>query len=192
MNWKTKSNKLAVQKREYNNLEENCNSEIFHWSKSKQVVVSIFLPWVAAAKALGELGHLECWVEKQTNLTSATLSDFLEDEETTRKATLQNRAAIDFLLLAYGHGCEEFEGLCCFNLSSRSSSIHSRIQQLHQLIGNIKKESEDWLDSTLKSWGLTGWLASVIKTLLWIVFIIILLIIALSILKVIILRSISS
>ncbi|KFR11330.1 hypothetical protein N306_13780, partial [Opisthocomus hoazin] len=33
-------------------------------------------------------------------------------------------AAIDFLLLAQGHGCEEFDSMCCMNLSDHSESIH--------------------------------------------------------------------
>ncbi|KFV49103.1 hypothetical protein N341_11469, partial [Tyto alba] len=36
-------------------------------------------------------------------------------------------AAIDFLLLAHGHGIEDFEGLCCMNLSVHSQSIHASI-----------------------------------------------------------------
>ncbi|KFO74211.1 hypothetical protein N303_03748, partial [Cuculus canorus] len=39
-------------------------------------------------------------------------------------------AAIDFLLLAQGHGCEDFEGMCCMNLSDRSECIHASIQHL--------------------------------------------------------------
>ncbi|KFV39418.1 hypothetical protein N341_02981, partial [Tyto alba] len=39
-------------------------------------------------------------------------------------------ATIDFLLLAQGHGCEDFEGMCCMNLSDHSESIHQSIQQL--------------------------------------------------------------
>ncbi|KFZ68129.1 hypothetical protein N338_08668, partial [Podiceps cristatus] len=59
-------------------------------------------------------------------------------------------AAIDFLLLAQGHGCEEFEGMCCFNLSDHSESIHKKIQHLQD---NLKKITigEDpftnWLNS---------------------------------------------
>lgn len=67
--------------------------------------MSVFLPWVAAAKALGELGTLECWVAKQANLTSTAVSDLLEDEKITRKAALQNRAAIDYLLLLHNRDC---------------------------------------------------------------------------------------
>ncbi|KFW82815.1 hypothetical protein N305_12713, partial [Manacus vitellinus] len=39
-------------------------------------------------------------------------------------------AAIDFLLLAHGHGCQEFEGMCCRNFSDHSQSIHESIHQL--------------------------------------------------------------
>ncbi|KFW96667.1 hypothetical protein N336_00560, partial [Phalacrocorax carbo] len=36
-------------------------------------------------------------------------------------------AAIDFLLLAQGHGCQDFDQLCCMNLSDHSESIHKSI-----------------------------------------------------------------
>ncbi|KAF4792704.1 hypothetical protein TURU_119048 [Turdus rufiventris] len=85
---------------------------------------------VAAEKALGEIDNSGCWLSKQENVTSAALSDLLKDEETTRHASLQNCAAIDFLLLAHGHGCQDLEGMCCFNLSSCSTSIHANIQKL--------------------------------------------------------------
>ncbi|KFO56915.1 hypothetical protein N302_08968, partial [Corvus brachyrhynchos] len=39
-------------------------------------------------------------------------------------------AAVDFLLLAHGHGCKDIEGMCCFNLSDHSKSIHSQLQWL--------------------------------------------------------------
>ncbi|KFP68601.1 hypothetical protein N322_00441, partial [Cariama cristata] len=38
-------------------------------------------------------------------------------------------AAIDFFFspLAHGHGCEDFEGMCCMNLSDHSQSIHTQL-----------------------------------------------------------------
>ncbi|KFZ64796.1 hypothetical protein N338_13230, partial [Podiceps cristatus] len=39
-------------------------------------------------------------------------------------------AAIDFLLLAHRHGCADFDGMCCMNLSDHSQSIHKSIQDL--------------------------------------------------------------
>lgn len=130
-------------------LDTDCSTEIYHWSRGKRIAVSAFLPWVAAAKALGELGNLECWVAKQAQLTSEDIADLLQDEEVTRKATLQNRAAIDFLLLAHGHGCQQFEGLCCFNLSSQSRSIHQRLQDMDSLLANMTFESNRWFEDTI-------------------------------------------
>ncbi|XP_064271853.1 uncharacterized protein LOC135297830 [Passer domesticus] len=171
-----KSTKIV--KRGAEQLDEHCDSEIYHWAKSKRIAVSVFLPWVAAAKSLSELGNLECWVTHQANLTSQALSDLLADEEITRRATLQNRAAIDFLLLAHGHGCQEFEGLCCFNLTSRSKSIHASIQEMKDLVGAVKQESEDWFKDLFRNWGLSGWMLSLIKDIGY--FVVILLLVALS------------
>ncbi|KFP73694.1 hypothetical protein N311_04663, partial [Apaloderma vittatum] len=38
--------------------------------------------------------------------------------------------AIDFLLSVHGHGCKEFDGMCCMNLEDHSKSIHRKIQDL--------------------------------------------------------------
>jgi len=71
---------------------------------------------------------LGCWLAKQTNATSQALSSLLLDVDLVRHMTLQNCAAIDFLLLAQGHGCEEFDSMCCMNLSDHSESIHRSLQ----------------------------------------------------------------
>lgn len=142
LDWQSK-NQLTRLKRQIQNLDQNCSNEVVGWSFSKRVAVSLFLPWVAAAKALGELSHLECWLGWQANLTSSALTELLEDEETTRHATLQNRAAIDCLLLAHGHGCEEFEGMCCLNLSSNSQSIHKTLQEMKNQFNKLKEEGAD-------------------------------------------------
>ncbi|KFO72376.1 hypothetical protein N303_03596, partial [Cuculus canorus] len=39
-------------------------------------------------------------------------------------------AATDFLLLEQGHRCQDFDGLCCMNLSAHSESIHKSIDSL--------------------------------------------------------------
>ncbi|KFP69879.1 hypothetical protein N310_01145, partial [Acanthisitta chloris] len=45
-------------------------------------------------------------------------------------------AAIDFILLAHsygceahGHGCEDFDGMCCMDVKDHSESIHKKISQ---------------------------------------------------------------
>ncbi|KFQ17367.1 hypothetical protein N331_11671, partial [Merops nubicus] len=47
-------------------------------------------------------------------------------------------AAIDFLLLAHGHGCDDFDGMCCMNLSDHSESIHGSIQLLKQGVQKLQ------------------------------------------------------
>ncbi|XP_036259323.1 uncharacterized protein LOC118699418 [Molothrus ater] len=164
--WKVKRTTpdLVRSKRDIKELDLECDSEIIHWSKPKIVAVTLFLPWVSVAKSLGELARLECWVAKQANLTSATLSDLLADEETTRKATLQNRAAIDFLLLLHNHRCEEFEGLCCLNLTSRAEDVRVTIDKMKGLVHDIKQQTSDWLGDLFQVWGLSGWAGSILKT----------------------------
>ncbi|KFQ56986.1 hypothetical protein N333_13376, partial [Nestor notabilis] len=49
-------------------------------------------------------------------------------------------AAIDFLLLVDGHGCEDFEGLLCMNLSDHSEMVHKSIQTLKELTGKLQVE----------------------------------------------------
>ncbi|KGL83739.1 hypothetical protein N309_10280, partial [Tinamus guttatus] len=59
-------------------------------------------------------------------------------------------AAIDFLLLAHGQGCEEFEGLCCFNLSDHSQSIQQQLRWLKEHTQKITREEglmDGWLES---------------------------------------------
>jgi len=63
---------------------------------------------------------------------------------------LQNRAVIDFLLLAQGHGCEDFEGKCCMNLSDHSKSIHKQLQWLEQHANQIQ-QNQGFFDGLLIS-----------------------------------------
>ncbi|KFQ33684.1 hypothetical protein N332_05247, partial [Mesitornis unicolor] len=56
-------------------------------------------------------------------------------------------AAIDFLLLAQGHGCEDFEGMCCMNLSNHSESMHKSIQLLKDGVRKLQVDNGwDWLN----------------------------------------------
>ena len=90
------------------------------------------------------------------------LSGLLADVDSIRHATLQNCAAIDFLLLAQGHGCEDFDGMCCMNLSDHSESIHKAIKRLNDM--TKKLTYNDWgLDGWLSGWGITGWIKDLIK-----------------------------
>ncbi|KFV60939.1 hypothetical protein N307_02090, partial [Dryobates pubescens] len=49
-------------------------------------------------------------------------------------------AAIDFLLLAQGHGCEDVDGMCCFNLSDHGELVHAKLDWLEKHSVKIQKE----------------------------------------------------
>ncbi|TRZ17238.1 hypothetical protein HGM15179_009881 [Zosterops borbonicus] len=185
MDWivKNSSTHATVQKRDLASLSPDCESDIIHWSKAKATAVTIFLPWVSVAKSLGELGRLECWVAKQANLTSTALADLLQDERVTRQATLQNRAAIDYLLLLHHHTCEEFEGLCCFNLTSKAENVRNSIQKIKDMVHQIQQESKDWFDQIFGNWGLSGWVNSLVKTLVMILVVLLLIGLAFGLIK---------
>ncbi|KFO89296.1 hypothetical protein N320_13177, partial [Buceros rhinoceros silvestris] len=56
-------------------------------------------------------------------------------------------AAIDFLLLAQGHECQDFEGMCCVNLSDHSRSIHKSIQVLRDVVKKLQVDDGwNWLE----------------------------------------------
>ncbi|KFP76043.1 hypothetical protein N311_08618, partial [Apaloderma vittatum] len=58
--------------------------------------------------------------------------------------------AIDFLLLTHGHGCEDFAGMCCFNLTDRSQSIYSKLQELKDNMKKLQRWEnpfDTWLES---------------------------------------------
>lgn len=92
------------------------------------------IPFIGIAHALKTLNNLDCWLAKKTNATSSALTGLLTDLDSMRHAVLQNRAAVDFLLLVHGHGCEDFEGLCCMNLSDPSQYIHASIHALQDSV----------------------------------------------------------
>ncbi|NXF89393.1 ERB1 protein, partial [Eubucco bourcierii] len=145
-------------------LTPDCNNQLHLLSVAARVALSIFLPAGAAGNALKNIERLACWAEKQANVTTEVLKQLLVDQNSLRHALLQNRAAIDFLLLAKGHRCRDFEGMCCFNPSDHSLSIHEEIEWLKNHMSMIRKQTS-WLDSWLGSifGGVSGWVLDLIK-----------------------------
>lgn len=103
------------------------------------------------------LSKLACFMVRQINLTSGILQDILLDMQSYKKAILQNRATIDYLLLQHGIGCSAFAGMCCFNLSDHSTNIRSKMDQLEEMVKHIKQDVDqgwwDWLLGWLPDWG---------------------------------------
>ncbi|KAM9585559.1 uncharacterized protein ACIBXB_008100 [Morphnus guianensis] len=160
--------KHEKQKREIHHhaFEPECNDRVEFWSSSEIAAASILAPAVGVASALTNLRKLGCWLDKQSNLTSLALNGLLSDVDSIRHATLQNRAAIDFLLLAHGHGCEDLDGMCCMNLSDHSESVHKAIQTMKDQVRKVQvSDGLGWLDSLFTRWGIMGWIRDLLKML---------------------------
>nr|XP_038025573.1 uncharacterized protein LOC119714320 [Anas platyrhynchos] len=101
-------------------LAPDCNDNVELLGVAARAALAILVPGAAAAATLNNLEKLVYWTEKQAHATTEILEEMLPDQNSLRHALLQDRAAIDFLLLAQGHGCEDFEGMCCMNLSDHN------------------------------------------------------------------------
>ncbi|RMB93747.1 hypothetical protein DUI87_29819 [Hirundo rustica rustica] len=91
-----------------------------------------------------------------------------------------------------GHRCEEFEGMCCFNLSTKAEDIHKAIQSLWDMVKNIKKETNHWLSGLFGNWGISDWTGSILKTVLLPLFIFMWVLVAFGAIKRMLIRLISS
>lgn len=143
------------EKRSVQHYGADCNDEVYTWDKAKRIATAIFLPQTVSGVALTQLDHMRCWLSKHAQLGSLALRDMLRDVDSVRQATLESRAAIDCLLLAHGHGCEEFEGMCCMNLSDHSRSIHKNIQKIEDSIKKLGQITGSWVDDLVKFFDLS-------------------------------------
>nr|CAA36155.1 gp37 [Rous sarcoma virus] len=168
------------RKRSVSHLDDTCSDEVQLWGPTARIFASILAPGVAAAQALREIERPACWSVKQANLTTSLLGDLLDDVTSIRHAVLQNRAAIDFLLLAHGHGCEDVAGMCCFNLSDHSESIQKKFQLMKKHVNKIGVDSDpigSWLRGIFG--GIGEWAVHLLKGLLLGLVVILLLVVCL-------------
>nr|XP_041569561.1 uncharacterized protein LOC121469126 isoform X1 [Taeniopygia guttata] len=133
---KTLQKQTHREKRSLEQYSPNCDDDVSTWNKAQRIAIAIFSPQTASGVALTQLDHIACWLSKHSRAILFALSDMLTDISGARQAVLQNRAAIDYLLLTHGHGCEEFEGMCCMNLSDHSKSIHENIKKIQNRLAN--------------------------------------------------------
>ncbi|KAF6114629.1 hypothetical protein HJG60_010590 [Phyllostomus discolor] len=98
-----------------------------------------------------EMGRLACAMAKPSSATSQAISQELGQ---VREAVLENHTAIDYLFLRRNHGCEELEGLCCFNLTDNSQLTEHKVKQVKEVVFKIKQREEFFgIDlSELTSW----------------------------------------
>ena len=107
-------------------LPEDCDSQITLLSQTEYISLGASIVGVPGLAIYNTrvINKLACLIVKSLNNTSIALTELLSDVQSTRQATLQNRAAVDYLLLIHNHGCADFTAMCCFNLSDHSTSIH--------------------------------------------------------------------
>ncbi|NXE58224.1 ENR1 protein, partial [Casuarius casuarius] len=150
------ANQTSRRRRSLTSLGPECDDKVEIWGAAARIGASI-IPQIGTAHALASLGKLACWAVKQSNVTTKVLYEMAQDMDSIRHAILQNRAAIDFLLLAQGHGCKDVEGMCCFNLTDHSRSIHSELEWLKEHTSKITVMTNP-LDNWLAGWlGLGPW-----------------------------------
>lgn len=124
-------------KRFVHQFESDCKDKINFWGKGKGIAASILTIGVTAAKALKMLKNLRCWLSRQTNATSQALNEPLANVNIIKHNHLQNRATSPRV------HCEDFEGMCCMNLSNHSESIHQNIQILKERLKKSQKEDDN-------------------------------------------------
>ncbi|XP_032932123.1 uncharacterized protein LOC117005017 [Catharus ustulatus] len=144
-NLKILREKKHKEKRSIKQYDPDCDDSVYTWNKAQRIALAIFSPQAASGQALTQLHHMGCWLSKHARAISLALSDMLTNVDSVRLTTLQNRAAIDYLLLTHGHGCEEFEGMCCMNLFDHSKSIHENIKQLQEGVAQLGEVTGSWL-----------------------------------------------
>ncbi|XP_075450936.1 uncharacterized protein LOC142492127 [Ascaphus truei] len=151
-------------KRSTISLTEDCNPHVNLLSTTEIVSLAASLVGVPglAVHTARSLAKLACAVAKGLNHTSQALEELMIDLQGARKAILENRAAIDYLLLKHEHGCQDFQGMCCFNLSDHSKSLQNHVADIKTLVADITERVDqfDW------TFGLGAWIGELGRKLL--------------------------
>lgn len=120
-------------------LTPDCNDNLHLRSPAEYVSLTIFVMSVMVTSPSVEIGRVACSMVKALNTTSRAISAINQELRQVGQAVLENRAALDYLLLRHNHGCEEFKGLCCFNLSDNPQLLEQNIQQVKETISKVKQ-----------------------------------------------------
>ncbi|KAK1330269.1 hypothetical protein QTO34_010457 [Cnephaeus nilssonii] len=121
-------------------MTPNSNDNPLLWSPADYTALTIFVMLVMGGFLNVEVTWLACGMVKAQNTTSRATQGTNQELSQAREAVLENRAAIDYLLLWHNHGCEELKGMCYFNLSDNSQLIENNIQQITETISKIKQQ----------------------------------------------------
>ncbi|XP_074799581.1 uncharacterized protein LOC141981845 [Natator depressus] len=123
-------------------LSDNCVADVELFSRAEYTALAasiVGVPGLATYTAR-TLNTLACFAAKAINTTSKAIALLNAEQHELRDAILDNRAAIDFLLLKHHLGCSTFRHMCCFNLTDNSRSIESRLAELAKLTAHIRQD----------------------------------------------------
>jgi len=67
------------------------------------------------------------------------------------------------LFLRQDRGCQDFDGMCCMNLSDHSESIHKSVQDLQNRVKKLQVD-DGWNIFGVLFRGLAGWIKNLLKT----------------------------
>ncbi|XP_048700863.2 uncharacterized protein LOC125634328 isoform X3 [Caretta caretta] len=139
-------------------LSDDCIADVELFSRAEYTALAASIVGVPALATYSArtLNNLACFAAKAINTTSQAIALLNTEQHELRDAILDNRAAIDFLLLKHHLGCSTFQHMCCFNLTDNSRSIETRLAVLANLTTHIR---QDLGFEGFWNW-LTGWLPS--------------------------------
>nr|XP_021528214.1 uncharacterized protein LOC105706794 isoform X2 [Aotus nancymaae]XP_021528215.1 uncharacterized protein LOC105706794 isoform X2 [Aotus nancymaae]XP_021528216.1 uncharacterized protein LOC105706794 isoform X2 [Aotus nancymaae] len=125
--------------------QKTCNNQITFLSEAEgaAMIASVISTLFFGPINQRQLQHLGCNMAKALNQTSQALALLNNEQHNLRQAILDNRAAIDYLLLFHHQGCKKIKGMCCFNLTDNSQEIQDKIDKLKQLMQKIKQNKEE-------------------------------------------------
>lgn len=134
-----------------------------------------------AAKAFGELNHSGHGLASSPTLPQLHWG-LLEDAETIWHGAKTKQPSTTYC--PPWTWLSGISGMCCFNLSLHRESIHHSIQFLNDQVKKIQAESGgEWIGELLGGWGLKGWHLSLVKTVLWVLIVIVVMLILISCLR---------
>lgn len=135
-------------------LTNDCDDSVALPSKAEYVSLAVSLVGVPglATRNSRNINGLACSAAKALNSTSQALHLLTKEQSELRHGLLQNRAAIDYLLMLHHYGCEQMEGMCCFNLTDNSKAIEQQVSHLQNLTHHMKMDTGADLWSWLYSW----------------------------------------
>ncbi|XP_029473054.1 uncharacterized protein LOC115099520 isoform X1 [Rhinatrema bivittatum] len=145
-------------------LTPECDGNVSLLNRYETTALAVALVGVPgmAMHAENQLTKLACNLAKSINATSHAIALLNQEQAALRNAIVNNRGAIDFLLLQHRYGCEVMPDMCCFNLTDNSLAIDQQIQKLKTFAASIHIDAGSNTNIWDSLWSIfpVGWIRS--------------------------------